>query len=122
MIENVDKNHLLINNNKESFPIKVGDETVTDSKCDMLLGVKVHHELIFNEHVTSLCMKANQKLNAVTRIGCCMTLDQRKLVRNSFITSHFFRYPIVCMFHSRKLNERITNIYERALKIVCKDF
>ena len=30
--------------------------------------------------------------------------------------------PIVWMFHSRKLNERINHIHERALRIVYKDF
>ena len=35
-----DKYNLLMNNNKESFPIKVGNETVTNSKYKKLLGVK----------------------------------------------------------------------------------
>ena len=51
-----------------------------------------------------------------------MTFDQRRLILNSFITSHFSYFPIVWMFHSRKLNERISYIHERALRIVYKDF
>ena len=51
-----------------------------------------------------------------------MTSDQRRLILNSFITSHLSYCPIVWMFHSRKLNERINHIHERALRIVYKDF
>ena len=108
-----DKYHLLINNTKKSFQIKIGNETVSNSKYEKLLGVKIDHELNFNEHVSSLCKKASQKLNALSRIASSMTFGQRRLILNSFITSQF---------HSRKLNERINHIHERTLKIVYKDF
>ena len=86
------------------------------------MGVKVDHELNFNEHVSSLCKKASQELNGLSRIASCTTFDQRRLILNSFITSHFSYCPIVRMFHSRKLNERINHILERNLRIVYKDF
>ena len=89
---------------------------------EKLLGVKVDHELNFNKHVSSLCKKASQKVNALSRIASYMTFDQRRLILNSFITSHFSYCAIVWMFHSRKLNERINHIHERALRIVYKDF
>ena len=119
---NPDKYHLLINNTKESFQIKIGNETVSNSKYEKLLGVKIDHELNFSEHVSSLCKKTSQKLNALSRIASCMAFDQRRLILNSFITSHFSNCPIVWMFHSRNLNERINHICERALRIVYKDF
>ena len=87
-----------------------------------MLGVKVDHELNFNEHVSSLCKKASQKVNALSRIASCMTFNPRRLILNSLITSHFSYCAIVWMFHSRKLNERINHIHEMALRIVCKDF
>ena len=118
---NHDKYHLLINNTKESFQINIGNETVSNSQYEELLGVKIDHELNFNEHVSSLCKKASQKLNTLSRIASCMTFDQRRLILNSFITSYFSYCPIVWMFHSRKLNERINHIHERALRIVYKD-
>ena len=73
-------------------------------------------------NVSSLCKKASQKLNTLSRIASCMKFDQRRLILNSFITSNFSYCPIVWMFHSRKLNERINHIHERALRIVYKDF
>ena len=122
MKANPDKYHLLINNTKESFQIKTGNETVSSSKYEKLLGVKIDHELHFTEHVSSLCKKPSQKLNALSRIASSTIFNQRRLILNSFITSHFSYCPIICMFHSRKLNERINHIHERALRIVYKDF
>ena len=122
MKANPDKYHLPINNTTESFQIKIGNDTVSNSKHKKLLEIKVDHDLNFNEHVSSLCKKASQKLNALSRIASCMTFDQRRLILNSFITSHFSYCAIVWMFHSRKLNERINHIHERALRIVYKDF
>ena len=40
---NPDKYHLLINNTKESFQIKIGNETFSNSKYEKLLGFKVVH-------------------------------------------------------------------------------
>ena len=54
MKANPDKYYLLINNTKEGFQIKISNETVSNSKYEKLLGVKVDHELNFNEHVSSL--------------------------------------------------------------------
>ena len=122
MKANPDKYHLLVNNSKDSYQINIGNETITSSKCEKLLGIKIDHELNFNEHVTSLCKKASQKLNALSRLASSMTFDQRKLILNSFIISNFSYCPIVWMFHSRKLNERINYIHERALRIVYRDF
>ena len=51
-----------------------------------------------------------------------MKFDQRRLILNSFITSHFSYCPVVWMFHTRKLNETINHILEKALRIVYKDF
>ena len=65
MKANPDKYHLLINNTKESFQIKIGNETVSNSKYEKLLRVKVDHELSFNELVSTLWKKASQNLNAL---------------------------------------------------------
>ena len=51
-----------------------------------------------------------------------MTFDQRRLILNSFATLHFSYCPIVWMFHSRKLNQTINHIHEKALRIVYNHF
>ena len=79
---NPDKYQLLINNTTESFQIKIGNETVSNTKYEKLLGIKVDHELNSNEHVSSLSKKASQKLNALSGIAPCMKFDQRRFILN----------------------------------------
>ena len=51
---------------KRKQRVRRNNETVSSSKYEKLLGVKIDHELNFNEHVSSLCNKASQKLNALS--------------------------------------------------------
>ena len=44
------------------------------------------------------------------------------LIMNAFIFSQFGYCPLLWMFHSRNLNNRINNIHERALRIVYRDY
>ena len=44
IMANPGKYHFLINNPKESFQIKIGNKTVSNSKYEKLLGVKIDHE------------------------------------------------------------------------------
>ena len=64
------------------------------------------------EHVLSLCQKASQKLSTLSWIAYCLTFNQKGLISNSFITSHFSYCSIVWMFH----------IHEKALRIVYQGF
>ena len=50
-----------------------------------------------------------------------LSLSQRKTIMKSFVSSQFGYCPLVWMFHSRKLNNRINRIHERTLRIVYKD-
>ena len=69
-----------------------------------------------------MAKKANQKLNALSRVAYQLDFNQRKLLMNAFITSQFSYAPVVWMFHSRKQNHYINRIHERALRVVYKDY
>ena len=94
---------------------------IKNSKCEKLLGINIDNKLTFDEHVSSICSKASQKLHALARAGNFMTQKQRKIIMKTFILSQFGYCPLVWMFHSRKLNTRINRIHERALCIVYRD-
>ena len=51
-----------------------------------------------------------------------MKFEQRRLIMNSFMKSDFSYCPIVWMFHSKKIDNRINRIQERALRIVYQDY
>ena len=92
------------------------------SSNEKLPGILFNNKFDFDEYVTSLCRKAFQKLNALARIAQYVNLEQRRLIINAFIFSQFGYCTLVWMFHSRKLNNRINNIDERALRIVYRDY
>ena len=106
------------NNNTE---IILGNETIKNSKSEKLLGITIDEKLTFNEHIGNLCKKASQKLHALARILKYMDKDKLRTIMKAFITSQFGYCPLVWMYHSRKLNNRINKIQERALRLVYND-
>ena len=121
MKANPDKCHFLISD-VEDHEILIGDILVQNSESEKLLGIKLDRHLNFDSHIENLCKKASQKVNALSRIAPLMKFEQRRLIMNSFINSHFSYCPIVWMFHSKKIDNRINRIQERALRIVYQDY
>ena len=104
----------------ESEQININDTIIDSSNAEKLLGILINNKLNFDKHV-SLCVKAGQKLPALSRISSFMNIKKRKLIMNAFITSQFGYCPLVWMFHSREMNNRINRIHERSLRIVYKN-
>ena len=121
MKANADKSHIIFSQTKE-ICTNICNEKIVNTSCEKLLGIKIDSKLRFEENVTSHCKKANQKLSALGRLSFLMTFSQRKLIMNSFITSHFSYCPLIWMLHSRKLNTCINKIHERSLRLVYKDY
>ena len=53
----------------------------------LVLGLKFHSNLSFENHVTSLCKKGSQKLHAVARILYYIDINKCKNLMKAFITS-----------------------------------
>ena len=117
---NADKCHLLVTRDTD-VTVKIGEFDVHNSREEKLLGVKTDAKLSFENHVSFLCKKASQKLHALARVVNFMDLAKRKSLMKAFITSQFNYCPLIWMFHSRQLNNRINKIQERALRLVYKD-
>ena len=98
------------------------NEKLSSTCSEKFFGIKIDNKLTLEEYVEGLCKKASQKVSAVARISSLMRFEQRKRIANLFITSHFSHYPLVWMFHSRRLNNRIDHIHERALRIIYQDY
>ena len=122
MKANRGKYHLLLSATGETNTLNIDDVCINSSKCEKLCGVNIDSNQTFETHVQSLCKKASQKLNALLRVTCSLNFDQRKLLLNAFITSHFSYALVVWTFHGRKWNNRINKIHERALRVVIKDY
>ena len=117
MKANAEKCHLVLGSD-ESCTAKIEDVNIKNSTKEKLLEVKFDSDLSFENHVTSLCKKANQKLHALARMSHCMDLNERRNLMEAFTTSQFSYCPLIWMFHSRNLNNKINRIHERALRLV----
>ena len=117
---NADKCKLLITNHDAEITIKVGCETIIGQKSVKLLGIKLDNKLDFNDHITNICKKANSKLHALARVSNLMNKDKLRILMKAFIESQFPYCPLVWMFHSRTLNNKINKLHERALRLVYK--
>ena len=50
-----------------------------------------------------------------------MSIKQRRVLRKPFIESHFGYCPLIWMFHVRGVNDKISQLHERSLRIVYKE-
>ena len=51
-----------------------------------------------------------------------LRLEKRGIVMKTFIESQFNYYPLIWMFHSRTINNKVNRLHERALRIAFSDF
>ena len=121
MKANPDKFHILLSDKDETLAINVDKHKIFNRGSENLLGITIDSKLSFEEHVSKLCKTASQKLHALARVAHYMDMAKCKIIMNAFISSQFSYCPLVWMLHSRKLNNRINKIHERALKIVYGD-
>ena len=121
MKANPDKCLLLVKNNTLTS-VNINGSQITNSTKEKLLGIKLHSTLSFENHVSSLCKNASPQLHALIKIVNYMNLSKRKALTKTFAIFQFNYYNLVWMLHSRKLNNCINSIHERALRVTYEDY
>ena len=123
MQSNADKCYLLVLEQRCDDPVtvKVGNTDVVNSSEEKLIGVHIDSKLSFDRHVSKLCQKVSKKVYALARISPHLNQNKLRYLMKAFITSQFEYCPLIWMFHSRQLNQKINKIQERALRITYKD-
>ena len=116
-----DKCKLLVSNNDENTSLVIDGHRVTGQRNVKLLGIKIDNILDFNDDVSMIYKKASHKLHALARISPFMNKNKFRVLMKVFIESQFGYCPLIWMFHSRKLNNKIYRLHERALRLVYKN-
>ena len=119
---NPDKYKLIISNRDKDLSIIIDNDVIECSRSVKLLGVTIDNKLDFNEHISKLCKTVSTKLHDLARVSNIMSRDKLRLLMKAFIESQFSYCPLVSMFHSRTLNNRINRLHERGLRMVYKDY
>ena len=129
MKSNSEKCHLIVAEN-EHRPAYISNsyiyldkenELLESEKCVKLLGLWIDNKMAFEEHIKKVLIKGNQKLHALMRVAKYMTTEKLRLVMKRFIESQFKHCPLVWMFYSKKIHNRINKLHERALRVVYKN-
>ena len=116
MKANSNKSHLLLICNEPSTLVIDGSSIETNTK-EVLHGITIDKDLKFDDHVNSLCKRACQTLNALACLAPYMNVEKRMIIMKAFKESQFGYCPLVWMFHSRGINNKINRIHEKALTI-----
>ena len=129
MKSNSDKCHLIVAEN-EHRPAYISNcciyldqqnELLHSEIIVKLLGLWIDNKLKFGEHIKTLLRKGNQKLHALIRVSKYTDEEKLRILMKTFIESQFKYCPLLWMFHSRTLEDRINKLHERALRVVYKD-
>ena len=113
---NTGKSHLLLSSNSRAT-VTIDNSYIELEDEQILLGITIDSNLNFENDINSICKKASQKSNALEGITPYMNKQKRRTIMKSFVTSQFSYCPLIWMFHSRRLNNKINSIQERPLRI-----
>ena len=105
---NPGKCHLLTSTNSPEFESIDGIQ-ITSSTAETLLGID--SELNFESNLSAICNKVSRKINAFWRVANYMSLEKRRVVMKTFIESQFNYCPLIWMFHSRTINNKINRLH-----------
>ena len=119
---NSDKCHLLVGGHKfEKIWAKIGADLIWESNSVKLLGITIDNHLKFDKHISFFCAKPNRKLSALARISYYLTFHQKRTLIKAFFESQFRYCSLTWMFHSRKSNNKMSLLHERALRMIYND-
>lgn len=102
--------------------MNVDSNIIVKSICEKLHGVNVAYKLKFSEHLDCISeKKTDRKVNALSRLWPYMNFEKRRILINSFFNSQCNNYPLVWIFHSRAITNKINHLHERYMRIVYSD-
>ena len=92
-----DKCLLLIPGNKNEYMwAKLDQDIAWESNDVEILEAAIDNNLRFDKHVSNICLKANRKLSALTRVAKFVPFKKKTLLESQF------KYcSLVWMFHGR---------------------
>ena len=118
---NAEKSMLITNHQIKQINITIQGERIFNCETAKILGITFDNCLNFEHHITNLCKKASQKVSALSRIAPFMNVTKKRKLMNAFFKCHFSYCPLVWMYHTRRLEHKISHLHERCLRLVYSD-
>ena len=106
---------------KDFYPLNINDLTINSENSIKLLGIEIDNKLSFEQHISTLCNKASNQLNAIGRIEKLMGFKEKEVLLNSIVYSKFNYCPLFWHFCSSKSLCKIEKIEEQPLRLLHSD-
>ena len=87
-----------------------------------VFGITIDTNLNFYSHLKYLCKKVANKLKEFTKTIPYLDNKQINLLHNSFFKGQLSYCPLIWTFRSRRSNNFINKLQERALRVVYNDY
>ena len=102
--------------------LMVKDREIRTDEHVKLLGIHLDKKLDFEYHISELCQKAGNQLNALARISRFLDQDSRMAVFKTFLLSNFNYCPSIWHFCKESSSKQLEYLQERGLRYVYNDF
>ena len=107
-----------------SFGKASGKEVFTYYKIQLkkaatkkLLGITIDEHLNFNKHITNICQSLSRKFIAMSRLSSLLSLQQKNVVSNSFISGQLNYCHLTWMFVFVRCYSKINKLHDRSLRL-----
>ena len=81
---NTGKSNLLVPRNVRTTA-KIDNNYTESEKEQVLIGITIDSNLTFENHISNICKRASQKLNALARFAPYMNMQKKRIIMKSFI-------------------------------------
>ena len=95
---------------------------ITCEEIVKLLGKDIDFNLSFDHHISNICKKAAQQLNAMRRIGHSLSLFNSLTIFHTFVLSNFNFCPLASHFCTETNTKKMEKLQERGLRFAYNDF
>ena len=102
--------------------LTINNAEIKSKESDIRLGIEIDNKLNFEKHVSTICKKANNQLNAISRIGAVLGQKEKEILINSLLYSNFNYGPLIWHFTTCKGIKKVEKVQERSLKFILNDY
>ena len=110
------------NRSNHNWYLTINNAEIKSKESVTILGIEIDNKLNFEKHVSTICKKANNQLNAISRTGADLRKKEKEILKNSLEYSNFNYGPLTWHFTTLKGINKIEKVQERSLKFILNDY
>ena len=109
MIVNPDKFQSTIIRSKKGLRksvLNINGVELTMESSVKILGIEIDNKVNFEKHISNICKKVSNQLNAICRLQTFMSYKEKEAMINTFVHSNFNYNCVIWHFSSKKSQKK----------------